>query len=67
MTPRPDVGVASYNSVVGNSVRWDLSFNTTQSTTYRGIPAYRSGNTSTNGVADYNDGTYAFLVSDPNP
>jgi hypothetical protein len=67
MTPRPDVGVASYNSVVGNSVRWDLSFNTTQSTTYRGIPAYRSGNTSTNGVADYNDGTYAFLPSDPNP
>src|SRR5215204_3102947 len=51
MTPRPHVGVASYNSVVGNNVRWDLSFNTTPSTTYRGIPAYAFGNTSTDGVA----------------
>src|SRR5215217_7539175 len=67
MTPRPHVGVASYNSVVGNNVRWDLSFNTAQSTTYRGIPAYAFGNTSTDGVADYNDGSYVFLDSDPNP
>jgi hypothetical protein len=67
MTPRPHIGVASYNSVVGNNVMWDLSFHTTQSTTYRGIPAYASANTSTNGVADYNDGTYVFLASDPNP
>jgi hypothetical protein len=66
MTPRPHVGVASYNSVVGNNVSWDISFHTRDSTTYRGIPAYRSGNTSTNGVADYNDGTYVFLTSDPN-
>jgi hypothetical protein len=34
---------------------------------WRGIPAYASANTSTEGVADYNDGTYAFLASDPNP
>jgi hypothetical protein len=68
MTSRPHVEVASYNSMVGNSVRWDLSFHTTQSTTYRGIPAYASDNTSTNGVANYNDGTYDLDVpSDPNP
>jgi hypothetical protein len=67
MTPRPHVGMASYNSVVGNNVSWDISFHTRDSTTYRGIPAYGSGNTSTNGVADYNDGTYVFLTSDPNP
>jgi hypothetical protein len=67
MTPRPHVGVASYNSVVGNKVMWDISFHTRDFTTYRGIPAYASGNTSTNGVADYNDGTYVFLASDPNP
>ncbi len=67
MTPPPHVGVASYNSVVGNKVSWDISFNTTQSTTYRAIPAYASANTSTNGVADYNDGSYFFLTEDPNP
>jgi hypothetical protein len=67
MTPRPHVGVASYNSVVSNNVSWDISFHTRDSTTYRGIPAYASGNTSTNGVADYNDGTYVFLATDPNP
>ena len=67
MTPRPHVGVASYNSVVGNSVKWDLSFHTRPSTEYRGIPAYHSGNTSTDGVAGYNDGSYVFLASDPNP
>src|SRR5829696_7921988 len=67
MTPRPHVGVASYNSVVGNNVSWSVSFHTRHSTTYRGIAAYHSGNTSTNGVADYNDGSYVFLTSDPNP
>jgi hypothetical protein len=67
MTPRPHAGVASYNSVVGNNVMWDISFHTRDSTTYRGIPAYASGNTSTNGRANYNDGTYVFLASDPNP
>lgn len=69
MTPRPHVGVASYNSVVGNKVSWDLSFHTAQSTTYRGIPAYHSGNTSTNFVVPYNDGSYddKSLTSDPNP
>jgi hypothetical protein len=67
MTPRPHVGVASYNSVVGNNVMWDLSFHTSQSTTYRDIPVYHSGNTSTNGRANYNDGSYVFLASDPNP
>jgi len=67
MTPRPHVGIASYNSVVGNSVMWDISFHTRDSTTYQGIPAYASGNSSTNGVANYNDGTYVFLASDPNP
>jgi len=67
MTPRPHVGVASYDSVVGNNVSWDISFHTRDSTTYQGIPAYPSSNTSTNGVADYNDGTYVFLASDPNP
>jgi hypothetical protein len=65
MTPRPHVGVASYNSVVDNNVSWDVTFHTRDSTTYRGIPAYHSGNTSTNGVADYNDGTYVFLASFP--
>jgi hypothetical protein len=67
MTPRPHVGVASYNSVVGNNVSWDLSFNVAMSTSYHGIPMYHSGNTSTNGVAAYNDGSYTFLASDPNP
>ena len=67
MTPRPHVGIASYNSVVNNQVGWDISFHTRDSTTYRGIPAYASANTSTNGVPDYNDGTYVFLASDPNP
>ena len=28
---------------------------------------YASANTSTNGVADHNDGTYVFLTEDPNP
>jgi len=67
MTPRPHVGIASYNSVVNNKVGWDISFHTRDTETWRGIPAYASGNTSTNGVADYNDGTYVFLTSDPNP
>jgi len=73
MTPRPHVGIASYNSVVNNKVGWDISFHTRDTETWRGIPAYvpantsTSANTSTNGVADYNDGTYVFLASDPNP
>jgi hypothetical protein len=67
MTPRPHVGIASYNSVVNNKVGWDISFHTRDTETWRGIPAYASANTSTNGVADYNDGTYIFLASDPNP
>jgi len=67
MTPRPHVGIASYNSVVNNQVGWDISFHTRDTESWRGIPAYASANTSTNGVADYNDGTYAFLRSDPNP
>jgi hypothetical protein len=66
MTPRPHVGVASYNSVVSNNVSWDISFNTAMSTMYRGIRAYASANTSTNGVADYNGGSYVFLTNDPN-
>jgi hypothetical protein len=57
MTSRTYVGVASYKSVLGNNVSWDISFNTAMSTTYRGIPVYHSGNTSTNGRADYNDGS----------
>jgi hypothetical protein len=48
-------------------VTWDISFDTAMSTTYRGIPVYHSGNTSTNGRADYNDGSYVFLTNDPNP
>ena len=67
MTHRPHVGIASYNSVVNNQVGWDISFHTRDTETWRGIPAYRFGNTSTNGVADYNDGTYFFLQRDPNP
>jgi hypothetical protein len=67
MTPRPHVGIASYNSVVNNQVGRDISFHTRDAETWRGIPAYASANTSTNGVADYNDGTYDFLASDPNP
>ena len=67
MTPRPHVGIASYNSVVDNRVGWDISFHTRDTETWRGIPAYASGNTSTDGVADYNDGTYVFLTSDPYP
>jgi hypothetical protein len=67
MTPRPHVGIASYNSVVNNQVGWDISFHIRDTETWRGIPAYASANTSTNGVADYNDGTYVFLAGDPNP
>jgi hypothetical protein len=67
MTPRPHVGIASYNSVVNNRVGGDISFHTRDSTTFRGIPAYASANTSTNGEADHNDGTYVFLANDPNP
>jgi len=67
MTPRPHQAVASYDSVVNNQVGWDISFHTRDTETWRDIPAYPSGNTSTNGVAAYNDGTYFFLQSDPNP
>jgi len=72
MTPRPHVGIASYDSVVNNQVGQDISFHTRDTETWRGIPAYvppntPPTNTSTNGVADYNDGTYFFLPSDPNP
>jgi hypothetical protein len=67
MTARPHVGIASYNSVVNNQVDWDISFHTRDSTTYRDIPAYASANTSSKGVADYDDGTYVFLADDPNP
>jgi hypothetical protein len=67
MTPRPHVGIASYNSVVNNKVGWDISFHTRDTQSWRGIPAYASANTSTNGVVDYNDGSYVFLDSDPNP
>ncbi len=69
MTPPPHVGVASYNSVVGNNVSWDISFSTSQSTAYSGIPAYvppkedtsTLQNTSAHGDAYYNDGSYDFL------
>ncbi len=67
MTPRPHVGIASYNSVENNRVGGDISFHTRDTETWRGIPAYASANTSTGGVADYNDGTYIFLVSDSEP
>jgi hypothetical protein len=59
--------------VVNNQVGWDISFHTRDTETWRGILAYvpantsTSANTSTEGVADYNDGTYVFLASDPNP
>ncbi len=48
MTPRPHVGIASYDSVVNNQVGWDISFHTRDTETWRGIPAYASGNTFTN-------------------
>jgi hypothetical protein len=68
MTPRPHMGIASYDSVVNNKVGWDISFHTRDTQTWRGIPAYASGNTFTNvGPQLYNDGTYVFLASDPNP
>jgi hypothetical protein len=68
MTPRPHVGIASYNSVVNNQVGWDISIHTRDTETWRGIPAYASANTFTNvGAQLYNDGTYFFLPSDPNP
>ena len=68
MTPRPHVGIASYDSVVNNQVSWDISFHTRDTESWRGIPAYASGNTFTNvGAQLYNDGTYVFLPSDPNP
>jgi hypothetical protein len=68
MTPRPHVGIASYDSVVNNKVGWDISFHTRDTETWRDIPAYASANTFTNVEAQlYNDGTYFFLPSDPNP
>jgi hypothetical protein len=67
MTPRTHVHIASYNTVVNNQVGWDIGFQTRDTETWRGIPAYASANTSFNGVADYSDGTYVFLASDPNP
>jgi hypothetical protein len=68
MTPRPLVGIASYVSVVNNQVGWDISFHTRDTESWSGIPAYASGNTFTNvGAQLYNDGTYVFLASDPNP
>jgi hypothetical protein len=67
MTPRPHVAIASYNSVVNNQVGWDISLHTRHTESWRGIPVYASANTSTNGIADYNDGTYVSLASDPNP
>jgi hypothetical protein len=65
MTPRPHVGIASYNSVVNNQGGWDISFHTRDTETWHGIPVYASANNSTNGVADYNDGTYALLAKNP--
>jgi hypothetical protein len=71
MTPRPHVGIASYDSVVNNQVGWDISFHTRDTETWRGIPSYASGNiftTSNVGAQLYNDGTYNLdLPSDPNP
>jgi hypothetical protein len=68
MTPRPHMGIASYDSVVNNKVGWDISFHTRDTETWLGIPAYAFGNTFTNvGPQLYNDGTYVFLASDPNP
>jgi hypothetical protein len=68
MTPRPHQAVASYDSVVNNQVGQDISFHTRDTETWRGIPAYASANTFTNvGAQLYNDGTYFFLDSDPNP
>jgi UDP-galactopyranose mutase len=61
MTPRPHVGIASYDSVVNNQVGWDIGFHTRDKETWRGIPAYASANTSTNGVANYNNGTYVLM------
>lgn len=55
------IGLASYNSVVNNQVGWGISFHTRDTETWRGIPAYTSANTSKNGVANYNDGTYVLM------
>jgi len=68
MTPRPHVGIASYDSVVNNQVGWDISLHTRDTESWRGIPAYASGNTFTNvGAQLYKDDTYFLLESDPNP
>src|SRR5215217_498139 len=68
MTPRPHMGIASYDSVVNNKVGWDISFHTRDTEPWLGVQAYAFGNTFTNvGPQLYNDGTYVFLASDPNP
>ncbi len=46
---------------MSNRVGWDISLHTRDTETWRGIPAYASANTSTNGVANYNDGTYVLM------
>jgi hypothetical protein len=48
--------------VVNNQVGWGISVHTRDTEKWRGIPAYASGNTSTNGVANYNDGTYVLML-----
>ena len=47
--------------MVNNQVGWDISFHTRDTKTWRGIPAYTSANTSKNGLANYNDGTYVLM------
>ena len=67
MTPRPHVGMASYNSVVNNQVGWDISFHTRD--TQRIVASRRTPPATPPQTSwqPYNDGTYDFLTSDPNP
>jgi len=61
-----EIGIASFNSIAGNSASWDISYATRGSSSPNNIAVYQANNMSANGVAAYNDGSYTFLASDPN-
>jgi Thrombospondin type 3 repeat len=65
LTGSSQMGLSAYNSVTGNSGSHDISFNVRHSTPYTGIPTYQANNTSSGGQV-YTDGSYLFLLSDPN-
>jgi hypothetical protein len=64
MTAGSKHGATAYNSIVGNTVSYDVSFST-RGTSSAVHATYQAGNTSQNGQV-YKDGSYTYLATDPN-